>query len=256
MQPLIKTFPWARYSKKLAAKFDKLRCAGHFTSKEAEARDVHLAEGKAGKATEGNFVHVYWLVDKDDGIIIDVKFQAFGQSALLAAAEIACEMLIGKNYDQAKRVSAHLVDQQVQDRNDTSAFPTETSHHLNLVLEAIEQAAETCEGIPLAVSYVAPPMPLDRENLVPGEGYPGWMELSVDQKIIVIEEVLDRDIRPYIALDAGGVEVLNLVNGLELIIAYQGSCTSCYSSVGTTLSYIQQILRAKVHPNITVTPNL
>ena len=62
--------------------------------------------------------------------------------------------------------------------------------------------------------------------------------------------------RPYIALDAGGVEVLNLVDDHQVLIAYQGSCTSCYSAVGTTLSYIQQVLRNKVHPSLVVVPDI
>lgn len=255
MNALTTPFPWTRYSKKLIAKIEKLRCAGFFTKEESEARDVRLAEGTSGSIADGNIVHFYWLVDKEDGIIIDAKFQALGQSALLGAAEIACELLIGKNYDQTQRISATLLDQQVQDKTGHLAFPPETSPHLNLILEAIDAAAEQCTDIPLANNYVSPPTPLDPGEVVEG-GYPGWLELSTEKKIFVIEEILNRDIRPYIALDAGGVEVLNLVNNSEVIIAYQGSCTSCYSSVGTTLSFIQQTLRAKVHPSITVTPNL
>lgn len=255
LQEQITPFPWVRYSKKLASKIDKLRCAGFFSLEESDARDMRLAIGEAGRLEDGNIVRLYWLVDRDDGIIVDAKFQAFGQSALLGAAEVASELLIGKNYDQARRMSASLIEQQVQDKTNSAAFPPETSPHLNLVLEAIENAAEKCTDLPLALNYVAPPMPLEATELT-GEGYPGWLQLSQPQKIAVIEDVLNRDIRPYIALDAGGVEIVNLVSDNELIIAYQGSCTSCYSSVGTTLSYIQQILRSKVHPGISVTPKL
>lgn len=252
---LTTSFPWSRYSKKLAGKIDKLRCAGIFTPAESEARDMRYVEASEGCLEDGNVVRFYWLVDKEDGIIVDAKFQAFGQSALLGAAEVACDLLVGKNYDQAKRITAQLIDQQVRDRSDVPAFPPEAALHLNLVLKAIQKAAEQCNDLPLASNYTAPPVPLEVGAVLEG-GYPGWMELSLNQKIGVIEEVLDRDIRPYIALDAGGVKVLNLLDNRELVIAYQGSCTSCYSSVGTTLSYIQQTLRAQVHPSIFVTPNL
>lgn len=248
-------FPWSLYSKKLVAKIDKPRCVGLFTPEESAARDMRLVIATAGKIEDGNIVRLYWLVDRDDGIIVDAKFQAFGQSALLGAAEVACELLIGKNYDQAKRISTTLIDQQVRDRSDEPAFPKEASPHLNLVLETIETAAEECTDIPLPNSYVAPPAPMDIGEVLEG-GYPGWMDMPIKQKIGVIEEVLDRDIRPYIALDAGGVEVLNLIENTQLIIAYKGACTSCYSSIGTTLSYIQQVLRAKVHPSLVVVPDL
>lgn len=248
-------FPWTNYSKKLANKIEKIRNAGFFSSEEAEARDLRLVIGESGKLEDGNIIKFYWLVDKDDGIIVDAKFQVFGQTALLGAAELACDLIIGKNYDQAKRISTTLLDQQARDKPDIAAFPKETAPHLNLVLEALEQASEHCTDLPLASSYVAPPMKMEGLEVREG-GYPGWLELSLEQKLIVIEEVLDQDIRPYIALDAGGVEVIRLVNNQELFIAYQGSCTSCYSSVGTTLSYIQQILRAKILPTMIVTPDL
>ena len=255
LEELIRPFPWASYSKKLANKIDNPRNGGLFTAEDAEARAMRLAVGMEGSIIDGNCVQLYWLVDKDDGIIVDSKFQVYGQSALIGAAEVACELLVGKNYDQARRISAELIDRQVRDRSETEAFPRETFPHLNLVVGAIELAADQCTDLPLADSYVAPPVPTGIGEIT-GNGYPGWMELPLKKKLAVIEQVLDQDVRPYIALDAGGVEVLNLIQDKEVVIAYQGSCTSCYSAVGTTLSYIQQVLRAKVHPGLSVTPEM
>lgn len=251
----INPFTWSRYSKKLMGKIDHAHCAGFFLRTDADARGMRLVEGFSGSVEEGNVVQLYWLVDYEDGIIVDAKFQVFGQTALIGAAEVACELLVGKNYLQAQRLSADLIDKQVRDQQEEPAFPRETYPHLNLVLEAIEVCAEQCQDLPVSDNYLTTPIPVDMADVVPG-GYPGWKELPLKQKLAVIEEVLDQDIRPYIALDAGGVIVLNLINEKELVIAYQGSCTSCYSSVGTTLSYIQQIMRAKVHPEITVTPDM
>lgn len=252
---LTTTFPWQRYSKKLAAKIEKPRCAGAFGKEEAEARAVRLAQGVDGSFEDGNIVGLFWLVDKEDGIIIDAKFQVYGQSALIGGAELACELLIGKNYDQARRVTADLIDKQGRERSDTPAFPKEAYPHLNLILGAIDAAAEQCMDIPFADTYVAPPTPASPAEVIPG-GYPGWTELPLKKKIAVIEQVMDQDIRPYIALDAGGVTVLNLLNDKELLISYEGACTSCYSSIGATLSYIQQVIRAKVHPDIIVVPDI
>ncbi len=109
--------------------------------------------------------------------------------------------------------------------------------------------------IPLAINYVAIPAPRDIGDILEG-GYPGWETLSQNQKIALIEEVIARDIRPYIELDAGGVKVLDLINDREVMIAYQGSCTSCFSATGTTLAFIQQVLRGKVHPSLLVVPDL
>lgn len=254
LSKLINSFPWTRYSKKLATKIEKTRAAGFFTKKESEARDMRLVESTEGSVEDGNMVRFFWLVDRDDGIIVDAKYQVFGQSALIGAAEIAAELLIGKNYDQARRITAVLIDQQARDKANAEAFPPETIPHLNLVLAAIQQAADQCMDLPLPQSYTTTPKAIDIGEVNP-DGYPGWLEMSIDQKVGVIEQVLNQDIRPYIALDAGGVEIIKLV-GLELHIKYQGSCTTCYSSIGTTLSYIQQVLRAKVNPALVVTPDM
>jgi NifU-like protein len=255
LSSLTQPFAWSRYSKKLMAKIDKPRCAGLFTKDQSEERGMRLAVGEAGQQADGNVVRMYWIVDPDDGIVVDAKFQAMGQSALIGAAEVACELCVGKNYDQAKRISADLIDKQVRDKADEPAFPKEATPHLNLIILAHEKASLQCMDIPLSVGYVSPPAPLDIGEVLEG-GYPGWMELSTPQKIGLIEEVIARDIRPYIELDAGGVQIMDLINGRELIIAYQGSCTSCFSATGTTLSYIQQVLKAKVHPDLIVVPDI
>lgn len=248
-------FPWALYSKKLQARIENPHNAGFFSEQEAVSRSVYLAKGSDGLIEDGNSVVFYWLVDPNDGTIIDARFQLFGQSALIGAADAACDLLIGKNYDQASRITADLIDKQVRDRSEDSAFPKETYPHLNLVVGAIIDAAEHCQDLPLADGYRAPPVPLGFDGGATGEGYPGWDDMPQDKKVQIVEEVLDREVRPYIALDAGGVDVIELTSNRELIVAYKGSCTSCYSSVGTTLAYIQQMLRAKVHPQIVVIPN-
>jgi NifU-like protein len=248
-------FPWCLYSRKLAMKVETPRSAGIFKEEEALERGVRLAVGEAGSYQDGAIVVFYWLVDKEEGMILDAKYQAYGPSSLIGAAEAACDLLIGKNYDQARRITSDLIDRQLRDKENEPAFPEAAYPYLNLVIDAMEKGSEKCSDLPLPTLYVAPPVPLDIGEVREG-GYPGWKELSLRQKIGVIDEVLDQDIRPYIALDEGGVQVINLLQDKEVIISYQGSCTSCYSSVGSTLSYIQHVLRAKVHPDLVVTPDI
>jgi NifU-like protein len=248
---LIETSLWSLFSKKIAERMACARNCGYFTPEDALAREMRCATGHAGFVLDGNAVALYWLIDPSDGIIVDAKFQVFGQSALIAAAEAACELVVGKNYDQAKRISAELIDKRLRDKADLQAFPEETIWHLNLVLEAIDDAVEECRDIPLAAAYVSP-IPKTEG----GEGYPGWFTLSYEQKLAVIETILNEEVRPYIELDEGGIEVQQLINDKELIIAYQGSCTSCFSAIGATLSTIQQIVQTKIHPQIVVVPNM
>lgn len=250
----METHFWTRFSKKIGAKIENPRSVGRFTLEDALARGMRLVVGRGGEIVEGNAVTLYCLVDESDGVFVDVKFQMFGPSSLIAAAESVCEILIGKNYDQIKRVGVELIDKQLRDRPDEIAFPQEAATQLNIVMLAVDDAVSVCSDIPLSQGYVSP-LPRDFEGKEEG-GYPDWLKLNEAEKIACIEEVLNTEIRPYVELDQGGIEIQKLVDGRELYISYQGACTSCYSAIGTTLTAIQEIMRAKVHPEITVIPNM
>lgn len=243
--------PWHQYSKKLAQKILNPLHVGYFSQEEALERGMRLAVGKEGK--DGAIIHIYLLVDASDGVIADAKFQVLGPSALIGAAEALCELIIRKTYDQALRLTAELLDKQVRDKSGAPAFPKEAFAYLNCTLDALFQAAEQCLDIPFAEEFV--PTPLDSHSFGDSGGYPGFKVLSTEHKIAVIEQVIAQDIRPYIELDAGGIEVLSLVDDRELTIAYHGACTSCHSATGSTLHAIQEILRAKVDPDLTVIPD-
>lgn len=80
------------------------------------------------------------------------------------------------------------------------------------------------------------------------EKYP---ELSNDEKIIIVEAVLDESVRPALANDGGGLEVLE-VDGPIVRIRYQGACGGCPSSTGGTLRVIENHLRSQLDPAIKV----
>ncbi len=239
-------FYWERLSKKLREKIDRLGFAGYFTFDLAQAKGMRLVVGREKD------VALYWLVDESDGVIADAKFQAWGPIGLIAAAEVASELLLRKTYDQASRVTADLIDQHVRDRKEIPAFPKECDPYLNQVLSAIDQAVQHCLDIPCVASYDMTPIENDFGE-IPG-GIPGWETFSKEQKLHIIEEVIGKEIRPYVELDAGNVKVMDFREEREVLIAYEGACTSCLSATGSTLTAIQKILRARVHPSLFVTP--
>lgn len=246
-------YPWASYSRKLAQKIDHPQFIGFFKPEDVEGRSLRLVVGKQGSPAEGYQIALYWLVDEMDGVIADIRYQMIGPSALIGALEAACQFLLRKNYDQARRMSADLIDREVRDRPNQEAFPIEFYGHLNLVLEAVEEAAQMCMDIPINETALVSPLP---PEMLSGSGIEGWERLSKKEKLAIIEQVIQTEIRPYIELDAGGIQIIDLSDEHRLTIAYQGSCTSCHSATGSTLSAIQQILQAKVYPSIQVIPDL
>ena len=255
LHSLTRVFPWSIYSQKLKQAILRPYSSGSFELNDAIERGMRLIIGEAGSKEEGNFVRFYWLVDNEDGIIVDSRFQVYGQSALIGAAEVACRILVNKNYMQAQRIAGDVIDMEVRDNPSLPAFPEDTYSHINLVLDAIDQGASQCTDIPVAATYDAPPMGMGEE--LDGNGYPGWEELSHDDKLRLVEEVIARDIRAYVEMDGGGVDVVALENNdTRVIITYSGACNGCFSATGATLSAIQQRLRSALHPDLEVVPDM
>lgn len=241
-------FYWERFSKKLKAKIESLRFVGSFSSKEA------LDEGMRLVVAKGENVRLFWLVDESDGVIADVRFQAYGPIAFLGMIEVASELILRKNYVQVSRIHADLLDQALRDKKGAAAFPKECDAFFNIVLSAIEDGVQQCLDIPVEEEYTATPIDLDLEGNE--GGIEGWENFSHLQKKQIIEEVIEKEIRPYIELDSGGVRLIELKGHHEVVIAYEGACTSCYAATGSTLSAIQKILRARVHPSLSITPDI
>ena len=71
------------------------------------------------------------------------------------------------------------------------------------------------------------------------------------QKIKLIEEVFEKEIRPQLALDGGSIELVD-VDGDTVTIAFQGMCQGCASAAITRQNFVQEILRKKVDPDLVV----
>jgi len=66
-----------------------------------------------------------------------------------------------------------------------------------------------------------------------------------------INEILDQRVRPALAGDGGGLEVVDL-KGTTLYIRYQGACGSCPSSIRGTLVAIENLLKRELDPALEV----
>ena len=77
-------------------------------------------------------------------------------------------------------------------------------------------------------------------------------DLSPDdqQRLYMINGLLDEQIRPYLQGDGGDLHVLGL-EGNRLTVHYQGACGSCPSSISGTLVSIEQLLKT-IEPDIEV----
>ena len=74
---------------------------------------------------------------------------------------------------------------------------------------------------------------------------------SLSPDLVLIEEILDRTVRPGLQADGGDLEVLEL-DGNILTVRYQGACGGCPSAMMGTLQAIEGILRTEYNPYLEV----
>ena len=65
------------------------------------------------------------------------------------------------------------------------------------------------------------------------------------QKMKMIEEVLEREIRPALRKDGGDIELID-VDGDYVIVSLRGACVSCKKSQTTLKEYVEKKLREQV----------
>ena len=88
-----------------------------------------------------------------------------------------------------------------------------------------------------------------RKPAAPGPGEP--RKLTNLQKIKLIEEVVEREIRPALQRDKGDIDLVD-VAGDRVTIAFRGMCAGCQVSEFTRRDFIEAKLRECVGPEIVV----
>jgi len=79
----------------------------------------------------------------------------------------------------------------------------------------------------------------------------GPSRLTNFKRIKLIEETIEREIRPGLVQDGGDIEIED-INGTNVTVALRGRCANCPSSDVTIAQYVQAKLRELVDPDITV----
>jgi NifU-like protein len=76
-------------------------------------------------------------------------------------------------------------------------------------------------------------------------------KLTMIQKIKMIEEALEREIRPSLKHDGGDIELIDVV-GNRVLVAVRGACASCKASNITLKQFVEVKLRDLVSPDLVI----
>lgn len=209
----------------VAARLAHLRQQGTIAADEAATRGGRLVATEHGGAASPDHVRVCLLVSAQD-LVLDARVETRAEGDLLAVYDVMAELCLGRRLADLGQITPRVVEERLRNGGEEPAFPL-------LALEAdqpfyvLRKAAERAQG--------ATPAP------IPAAADQPFAQCGLFEKVRRIEAVLDAYVRPALASDGGGIDLVDL-RGDTLQVMYHGACGSCSSSVGGTLQFVQDSL--------------
>lgn len=211
-----------------------LRFVGELTEADAAAHGCRLLRAVHGADAAPEHITLTLLIDQG-GLVQQARFRSNASGELLAAYDAMVELTVGKPLIDAKTISPRTVEAFLRGGSDTPAFPLAPDADTPFyVLAKAVQAYEKPKDAPTTSDQLP------------------WSEAGLFEKVRRIEAVLDQHVRPALASDGGGLDLVDL-QGDELIVQYHGACGSCSSSVGGTLVFIQDNLNNHLGTTLKIT---
>ena len=242
-----------KFSKKFDEAAAQPKHRGAYDKDDAGVKGMALVEAKF-KDTK-----VYLLVDRAEDRIYSAKFFAYGGKVSLGIGETLCSMIKGLTLDEACSLKGEDIEALLRDEPDVPAVPESKQKSFANVEELLKVVQQE---YPAAKAVAEASASIDKKDVKAASfselsmAEQAWMGLNKEDQITQINMVLDEKVRPALMTDGGNVQVLDVVDGEKVLIQYQGACGSCGSSLGATLSFMEQALRKDIYNELIVVPNM
>lgn len=227
--------PTSPTGSRLQARIDHPLFAGEFTEAEAQARGCRLVRASHGTDGVPQQVTLTMLVD-GSGVVRDARVLTGASDVFRATYDVMAELAVGRTLDALKAISPRVVDARLREPQGGSVIDLslDPDKPFYVLVKAAERAAPLVAPVGSAAAQALP-----------------WSDVGLFEKVRRIEAVLDQHVRPALASDGGGLDLVDLQDD-ELSVQYQGACGSCSSSIGGTLQFIQDSLNNHLGTTLTI----
>jgi NifU-like protein len=248
------------------------------------------AVGDVGSIVCGDALRLTMKIDKQTNRITDAKFQTFGCASAIASSSALTELIKGKTVDEALQVTnqdiAEFLGGLPKEKMHCSVLGREAleaavANYRGIEIPVEEEGRLVCKCFNVTeekIRKVAMENHLTTVDEITDYTKAGggcgecteeiekilrdvWSlkapekpakpkKLTNLQKIALIQEIIEREIRPGLQADGGDIELID-IDGNKVIIALRGMCTGCVMS-DVTISGIQQKLRELVNDEIVI----
>ncbi|MCK8602054.1 Fe-S cluster assembly protein NifU [Desulfoferrobacter suflitae] len=244
--------------------------------------------GEEGSIACGDALKLAFKLD-ENGRIKEAKFKTFGCASAIATASALTEMLKGKSLEEAEKITnqdivdylgglppekmhcsvmgRQALDRAIANYRGVSGEAVEgkivcecfgvTEKEIEKAvrennLSSIEEvtnftkAGGGCGNCHDAIQQIIDQIRSKSEIKPTAKG-----RLTNIQKIRMIEETLEREIRPSLRQDGGDIELID-VEGNRVLVATRGACATCQASQQTIKNFVEMKLRELVTPELVV----
>ena len=244
--------------------------------------------GEVGSLACGDALTLYFKLD-DHKRIKDVKFQTFGCASAIASSSALTEMIKGLTLEEAAKVTnediAEFLGGLPKQKMHCSVMGRDALE--KAITNYRGEAEKKVEGEIVCECFGVTDIEIERavreNNLTSIEDVTNYVKagggceschdkiqkiidetlgretkakkkvsrLTNIQKIKLIEETLEREIKPALKKDGGNIELVD-VDGNNVIVKLQGTCAACSASEITLKNYVESKLRELVAPELLV----
>lgn len=248
------------------------------------------AVGEVGSMICGDALKLTLKIDKETNRIIDAKFQTFGCASAIATSSALTEIIKGKTIDEALKITNKDVADYLggipKEKMHCSVMCREAleaaianyrgekkpfEEKEKLVCQCFEVTEEKIRRVAIEnhLTTVEEITNYTKAGGGCGSCIPQIEEILKDmwsikvtevpkikkrltnlQKIALIQDVIEKEIRPRLQADGGDLELID-IDGNRVIIALRAMCVECPMG-GVTVNNIQEKLRELVDENIVV----
>lgn len=244
--------------------------------------------GEVGSLACGDALTLYLKLDENERIK-DAKFQTFGCASAIASSSALTEMLKGLTLEEAEKITneniADFLGGLPKEKMHCSVMGRDALE--KAITNYRGEAEKKVEGEIVCECFGVTDIEIERavrENALKtiedvtnyvkaGGGCESCHEkiqeiidtslgkerpaktkvirLTNIQKIKLIEETLEREIKPALKKDGGDIELVD-VDGNNVLVKLQGTCATCSASQITLKHYVESKLRELVAPELLV----
>ena len=247
--------------------------------------------GDVGSIVCGDALRLSLKVDKETNKITDAKFQTFGCASAIASSSALTELIKGKTIDEALKVTnqdiadflgglppekmhCSVLGQEALEKavanyrgtpltekegqvvcecfgvTDLEIEKAVKENHLTTVEQVTNytKAGGGCGNCHDKIQQIIDLVNSgQKEEARPVER----PKLTNLQKIRMIEETIDREIRPSLKHDGGDIELVDVI-GNRVLVATRGTCATCRASQATLKGFVESKLQELVSQELVV----